>query len=91
MTNLLTLFNTNLFEGLNLDQLFVWEFKIEELEMAALAPIGMMQESENISDTECEMLDKAASDLNKIFSKIRKDWSMAVEIASLKEMEEQTA
>jgi len=91
MTNLLTLFDTNLFEGLNLDQLFALEFKIEELEMAAYYPIGMMQESENISDTEYEMLDHRAAYLDKIFSNLRKDWSMAVEIASSKEMDEQTA
>ncbi len=91
MSNLLTLFTTNMFEGLNLDQLFAWEFKIDELEMAARVPIGMMEESENISDSEYEMLEEATSELNKIFSSIRKDWSRAVEIASLNEMEEQTA
>lgn len=83
MTTLIN--NTQLFAGLNLDQLLVLENEIEVMKQESYATLGEIEELETISDEEYAQFKDKESILDKMFNKLQTALEKAVEIASINE------
>lgn len=71
--------------GLNLDQLSQLEMEAELVEIQHYAPLGEIEESENVTKEQLEFVEKETSYLNAIFGKFRTTFEHAVELATIQE------
>ncbi|UTI42124.1 hypothetical protein [Niallia sp. RD1] len=82
---------TELFAEMNLDELFHAENKIDDIKLELYSPLGEIEMDEASTDEQLAYAKKEGYELDKIFKIIDKTLAKTVEVASLKEMNEQTA
>ncbi|WOD61785.1 hypothetical protein NQZ71_13265 [Niallia taxi] len=69
--------NIQSFEGLNTDELYVWGLELEEMKMAFYSELEEIESDEEFQQEE--------SFLNKLFARLNKLLSSAIEASSIKE------